>query len=293
MRKKIFISSLIIFTITIGCFFICVSIQQKIYDTNIHGIIVRNQVWSGNILVDGDILVMPWVRLTILPGTNVTITANKDVHNLFGWMICDGIIGYDLLTGIKQENNTNCGVHQNEPYRDEGHHVSIIILGRLEAIGTDEERITFRSDSETPGIYDWNKFIISSGVLSYANIENYRVLGVSSGVEISHNNLRNIGECGVCMGKDENAKILYNNISYAGHELIDMHKCSPIIQYNNLGPNPARGACIIIDGGSPKIENNRIYGCDVGISFISPPDKPIIENNIFLNNTNNISYDYL
>ena len=178
---------------------------------------------------------MPWVTLTILPGTNVTITANKDIHNLFGWMICDGIIGYDLLAGIKQEDNTNCGVHKNEPYRDERHHVSIVVLGELEAIGTEEERIVFKSDSETPGIYDWNKFIIRSGVLSYANVENYRALGVSSDVEISHNNLRNMGECGVCMGKDENPKLLYNNISYAGHELIDMHSSSPIIRYNNLG----------------------------------------------------------
>jgi len=83
--------------------------------------------------------------------------------------------------------------------------------------------------------------------------------------EISHNILRNVGECGVCANSDK-AVILCNEISYAGHELIDMHSSNPTIKNNILGPNPDK-AGIIIDAGNPVIENNYFKRCQ-GIFFI-------------------------
>jgi len=254
----------------------------EIHNQNVFGEITKNQIWSGEIYVTGDINVNSNVTLTILPGTTILISANKDINNLFGYHECDGIDNYDLLIGIKEEDNFNCGVHKDEPYRDEANHISIMIRGVLNATGTEENRIVFKSDSPNPTIYDWNHLSIQSGILSYANVENYRNLDTQGNVEISHNNLKNIGECGVCANSNE-AKILFNDISYAGHELIDMHNSSPFIQSNHLGPNPNRSG-IIIDGGSPQIIDNEIEGCVYGISFISPPDQPIIEGNIFLNN---------
>jgi parallel beta-helix repeat protein len=290
MRKLM--KLLIIIAIIIIGFFIYSSVPEQVHDNNVSGIIMRNQVWSDNILVVGDIIVLPWVTLTILPGTTVVVTANKDINNLVGWETCDGINNYDLLIGIKEEDNYNCGVHFHEPYRDEGHHITIIVLGTLNAIGTEDKRIVFKSDSQNPTIYDWNTLLIFNGILSYANLENYRGLGVppiGGSVEISHNNLRNIGECGVCAnGK---VRVLFNNISYAGHELIDMWDSAPIIRQNHLGPNPGN-AGIIINGGSPEIVDNVIEGCEEGIAFNSPPKQPIVENNTFLNNTQDIIHDY-
>ncbi len=254
------------------------------------GKLKRDEVWSGQIEIAGDILVEKGVTLTILPGTQVIISANKDTQNLFGHMECDGIKDYDLLIGIKEEDNYNCGVHKGEPYRDEANHISIIIRGTLKAIGTENNRIVFKSNSPNPTIYDWNHLSVQSGILSYADVENYRNLDTHGDVEISHNNLKNIGECGVCANSDK-AKILSNNISYAGHELIDMHDSSPLIHSNNLGPNPNR-ACVIIDGGSPTITANKIEGCGGGINFVSPPDKPIIEDNVFLNNREDTTSRY-
>ena len=290
MKRKILIILIVLITLGVGGFFLYSSIPQQVHSRDVSGISVRNQIWSGQINVIGDILVMPWATLTILPGTTVIVSANKDTNNLFGRGTCDGIKNYDMLIGIKKEDNYNCGVHLNEPYRDEKHHISIFVLGTLKAVGTEENRIVFKSDSQNPTIYDWNHFVIRNGILSYANLENYRVIDTVGDVEISHNNLKNIGECGICANSDK-AKILFNIISYAGHELIDMHNSSPIIRQNNLGPNPQH-AGIIVDGGSPQIIANKIEECGTAIAFISPPDQPIIEDNIFLNNERDIVHDY-
>jgi hypothetical protein len=246
-----------------------------------HGHILRDEHWKGKIHIIGDILVDEGVTLTIEPGTVVRIAANQDADNLFD-------APFDMKIGIQSEVKNINGVHFGEPYRDDGHHISIRIAGTLQAVGTPEQMITITSDSPNPGIYDWNHFEFAHGILSYSVVEYYRVIGPGDGTEVSHNILQYIGECGVCA--NSSVVVEYNTISYAGHELIDMHQSSPIIRNNSLGPNPEH-AGIIIDGGSPQILNNTIKGCGVGIGFISPPGKPNLEGNIFINNGQDITYD--
>jgi hypothetical protein len=247
-----------------------------------HGHIRQDEIWKGEIHIIGDIVVDEGVTLTIEPGTVVRIAANQDVENLFDWP-------FDMKIGIQTEVNNINGVHRGEPYRDEGHHISIRIAGTLHAVGTPEKMITITSDSSSPGIYDWGHFEFAHGILSYSKVEYYRVLGPGNGTEVSHNILQHIGECGVCA--NSTAVVEYNTISYAGHELIDMHQSSPTIRNNSLGPNPDH-AGIVIDGGSPQILNNTIYGCGGGINFISPPGNPNLEGNIFENNEQDIIYSY-
>lgn len=297
MVKKILIILVILFAAGIGGFFTYAKLLSptEVHDSARSGIIIKDEIWNGRIDVVGDILTAPWVKLTILPGTEVVVAANQDRHNLVTGLLgttCDGVKNYDLQIGIKQEDNYNCGVHFHEPYRDEGHHISILVLGTLQAVGTETQRIIFRSDSPTPTIYDWNSISIRDGILSYANVENYRGIAVlpNSDVEISHNNLKDIGECGVC-GSNDRARVLSNHISSAGHELIDMWDSFRIIRDNHLGPNPGH-AGIIINGGSPEIVGNTIEGCNEGIVFNEPPDQPVVENNTFLNNTRDILHNY-
>lgn len=299
MKSKYLTLGILVATL-VGIIFISGCIERgpedpvKIYDSNISGIIKQDQIWSGTIHIIGDIEVKEGVILIISPGTTIFISANNDSNNLFGDWSCDNIQNYDLLVGIKEEDNAKCGVHKDEPYRDEVHHISVIIKGTLKAIGNEDNRISFKSGSPNPTIYDWNRLEIHNGVLSYADIENYRILETKGDdVEISHNNLRNIGECGICA--NSRAKILHNKINNAGHELIDMHSSSPIIANNTIGPNNDR-SCITIDGGAPKITDNTIEGCGSGISMIAPPSNPNLENNIlrdntFLNNGNDIMRD--
>ncbi|KPJ73028.1 hypothetical protein AMJ48_02700 [Parcubacteria bacterium DG_74_1] len=258
------------------------------------GKIERDEIWSGQIDIIGDILVEEGVTLTILPGTQVVILANKDTQNLFGHWECDGIENYDLLIGIKEEDNYNCGVHEGEPFRDENNHISIQINGTLHAVGTPEQMITITSDSPTPGIYDWNHFQFSHGIFSYCIMEYYRCFDPGNGTVVNHNILRHVGECAVCANS---SVVVENNTIYdAGHELVDMHNAFPTIRNNTIGPNNNR-CCIVIDGGSPLITGNTIKDCGSGLLLLVSPEDPnlkdnILKNNTFLNNGEDISYGY-
>lgn len=267
----------------------------KIHNADRAGKLEKDEIWSGQIRVIGDILVETGTTLTILPGTEVLVSANSDTNNLFGSFQCDGNDAYDMLKGIKQEDNYNCGVHKGEPYRDEANHISIIVNGTLKAIGTEDGKIIIKSNSPSPTIYDWNRLEIHNGILSYVRVDNYRILETKGNeVEISHSNLGPAGECGVCANSA--SKILFNGVSLAGHELIDMHNNSPVVSNNHIGPNPDK-SCITIDGGSPRITSNIIEGCGSAVSLLIPPSDPKFEENLlkentFLNNANNIWHNY-
>ena len=307
LKLIILITSLILVGLGIGGFYIYKYILQQETEEEVSpssvetsgitkaGRLERDETWSGQINVTGDILVEEEVTLTILPGTQIIISASKDTQNLFGLGECEGIKEFDLLSGIREEREMSCGIHQGEPYRDEANRISITIRGTLKAIGTEDNRIVFKSDSPNPTIYDWNRLEFQNGILSYANVENYRVLETrGDDVEISHNNLKNIGECGICA--NSKVKISFNTISYAGHELIDMHNSSPIIHDNIFGPNPD-GSCVTIDGGFPQITNNTFKNCGGGISLIAPPSDPefeesVLRDNTFLDNTNDVWHGY-
>jgi hypothetical protein len=256
--------------------------SAPIVNQTTHGRITWDEIWTGEIRIIGDIIVEEGATLTIEPGTIVRIAANEDVENLSDWP-------FDMQQGINPHDTYEGGVHFGEPYRDEGHHISIFVLGTLHAVGTPERMITITSDSPTPGIYDWNHLQIAHGILSYSVVEYYRTMGPGDGTVISHSILRHVGECAVCA--NSSVLIEHNTISYAGHELIDMHQSSPVIRNNHLGPNPGHAA-ITIDGGSPQIVSNVIEGCGEGIHFISPPGNPHIEGNAFSNNGEDVRSDY-
>jgi parallel beta-helix repeat protein len=230
-----------------------------------------DEIWQGGVHITGDILVAQGITLTIRPGTTVYVAANQDAENLMD-------DPFDRRTGIDQEGHFDQGVNRGEPFRDEDHHISILILGRLNAIGTPEQGITITSDNNAPTIYDWNKLSIAEGRIAYALIEYYRTLDLGNNAEITHSELRHIGECGVCA--NSSGLVEENHIWDAGHELIDMHHSSPTIRDNQLGPYPKRSA-IIIDGGSPLITGNTFENCGGGILMLSP-STPILENNQFI-----------
>ncbi len=239
-----------------------------------HGRILVDEVWTGEVRVVGDIIVEEGVTLTIEPGTRVLIAANQDVENL-------NLDPFEMQQGIRQERTFDRGVHYGEPFRDEGHHISIRVHGTLHAAGTPAHPITITSDSPTPGIYDWNYFQFDHGVLSYSVVEYYRVLSPGDGTEVSNNVLRHVGECAVCA--NGSVVVERNSLSDAGHELIDMHRSAPTIRQNRIGPN-AEHVGIVIDGGAPQIIDNIVEGCAIGILYISPAENATTERNTFINN---------
>ena len=275
-KNQIIALSLVVCIVLVGMGVLNVyskSATVEVVNQTIHGYIRGNQVWRGEIHIVGDIVVETGVTVTIEPGTKVLIAANSD---------CDNI------------RTDPEAISENED-----HHISINVLGNLHAVGTPDKMITITSDSPTPRIYDWNHLDFEHGIISYCVIEYYRSIDPYAGTEVSHSILRYASATCVALG-EQTALIEYNNISYAGNELIDMHGGSSTIRYNILGPEPSGfganingGGCgIVIDGGSPCITNNTFVECDAAINFISPPGDPTIKDNNFVRCEGNICSDY-
>ncbi|MFH0846723.1 MAG: right-handed parallel beta-helix repeat-containing protein [Chloroflexota bacterium] len=273
-----------------------------------HGRIRWDETWKGEIHIVGDIIVEQGYTLTIEPGTKVLVAANSDVENL-------NTDPFNMQIGIRQEQAGEDpfyrGVHFGEPYRDEGNHISILILGTLHAVGTPEQMITITSDSSNPGTYDWNHFNFSNGILSYCTVEYYRCLGPSDDTEVSYNTLRHAGE--TCVVAYSSVVIEHNTMSYAGHEVIGTQDYCPTIRFNHIGPNPehvgihVEGSSQIIGntimecrhgidlfGGSPHIAENTIRDCKRGIALFVQSgvldEDNMLKGNLFSNNDQDIAF---
>jgi hypothetical protein len=258
------------------------TVPEPIVNRTTHGFIRWDETWRGEMHIIGDIIVEEGHTLTIEPGTKVLIAAKQDKANLCTYPA-------DMRQGIRGEKEVPPGgdlegIHPGEPFRDEANHISIHIYGTLHAVGTPDQMITITSDSPTPDIWDWNFFTFEHGILSYCIMENYRILNPGDGTIISHNILKHVGECAICMPpRNESVLVEYNILSYAGHELIDIEGGTHIIRNNYLGPNP--GQCghvgIAMVNGSPEIVNNTINGCHNGIRIFG--GTPHMVNNTIKN----------
>lgn len=105
----------------------------------------KDTVWSGTVVVNGDIYIPPGVTLTVAPGTFVKFRKidEKSDQNMFG---------------------------VDSPYYPEA---ELIVRGRLIAKGTPEQQIVFTSAEMTPRPADWGaiNFLGSDGnVIEYAKI---------------------------------------------------------------------------------------------------------------------------
>jgi hypothetical protein len=284
--------------------------SNPIENLTTYGIISWDETWSGDVHIIGDIIVEEGYTLTIEPGTNITIAAKSDFQNLVTYEP-------DLRCGIREEGEILPPeydyAHPGEPFRCEEHHIRILVLGTLHAVGTPDNMITITSDSPNPDIWDWSGIIFENGIFSYCKMDYYNFFHPGDGTVVSHNILRNVGGCAI--GAHNGTSIIeYNQIYYAGHELIDIQGGSHIIRYNNLGPNIGVGHCgivvvngtsqiyenyiyqsphgILLLGGTPSIYDNTIEGCFEGMTFDVPVNSFCVKSNLFINNNIDVNYRY-
>ncbi|MBI2426459.1 MAG: right-handed parallel beta-helix repeat-containing protein [Candidatus Kerfeldbacteria bacterium] len=287
MRKIIFIAPLLI---VIAMIFVVIRVQKtfgspiEIRDQNISGKIRRDQIWSGNIHVSGDINVSKGRTLTILPGTIVNVAAMSD----------------DQGGG---KDHPHDPPFPKDPDRTETKSTQIIIKGTINAIGTQDKKITFTSDSAQPTPYDWDGLYITRGRLEYVIIEyaRYNNLQETSDVVIANSTIRNALECCLCIGhaKPISPEILNNDIYNCGHEGIDNGGGSAIIKGNNfhvenpdIQPDPATGrvGVVVYQNTYPTIEDNQFEKLRRAIYFLEDSKnekedaKVIVRNNTIKNN---------
>lgn len=221
--------------------------SEYLYNTEMRGLVLQNQVWSGSIRVTGDLITSPGVTITLNPGTEVLVSAKEDKNNL-------DFLPWHLKTGVNTQAYYN-GVFIGEPFWDESQKIQLH-FSKLIALGTKEKPIKIRSDSLSGSPYDFNVLKINSGTLKNIIASNYRRGEIGDGVVIQDSRFFDIGECALCI-RHANPVIINNVFENALRENIWLDEASPKIE-NNLFVNQ-KGVGIKADvkrWGAPVILKN-------------------------------------
>ncbi len=270
---------------------------NKVEDAKRHGLILADETWAGTVQVTGDVVVPNGVTLTIEPGTVVLVAANSDEQNL---MTAEP---FWLKEGIAAK--TDRYIHEGEPYRDESKHVTIWVDGTLDALGTKEKPIVFKSDAPMPSRYDWNTLNVGRGQIKHALVRDFRAMNLKTGVILSDSEVFNVGECPICIHDSQDVTVLRNWVHDSGHEVVDLKNSFATLKDNRFGPSPrfvnpgggkaGWGGIIVGHDADAVFENNTVEGFDDGITFFERAtyekrkDKYLAENT-FKNNTEDVAY---
>lgn len=250
MRKFIFVIALMIFISFISG---CVAFEKqnkeesrtteldkainhepvKIMNQSRGGMIKRDEVWSGEILITDTIEILRGVTLIIEPGT---------------------VVKFKHYRGYKDPNR-----------------LSFQILGTLKAAGTSENQIWFTSDADKPVNGDWSmlRFIDAGNgsIIKYAIIE-FGQQGINmwnSSPAISHSIVRWNNWEGIYLESYSRPIIEYNRIYQNGYNGIAMEQFNnAIVRYNYISRSGTNG--IHIDASTALVENNMVEENANGLS---------------------------
>lgn len=245
----------------------------SIFKKGISGALMWNTTWGpGEVFISGDVVVLPWVTLTILPGTTIKIDSD---HADFSIDRADSNPD-DWNTGDPTVDAENGGTTYVKT------HNSIICLGNIVCKGTQEDPIKIISDSETPFYTDWSGISVGkSGEFEYTEI-GYALYAIyaNSGftrLTVDHCYIHNCWATGIGMfesGDLPNTPIWITNSTVVdcGHEAIDTHSSGNIeISYNFISQSQVglnlRDDFITVEGHFLNVNahHNIIVDCNIPI----------------------------
>ncbi|MCI5159294.1 MAG: hypothetical protein D3906_12845, partial [Candidatus Electrothrix sp. AUS1_2] len=233
-------------------------------------VLEKDTIWSGEILVKGDVEVAKGVTLLIMPGTTVRFARIEP----FG---------------------------PEKMYTDKDNHFSraeIFVLGQLYAQGTKEQKIVFTSAAESPVPGDWGAINFNGSVdnlLEYCEIM-YAQTAVhchSSQVAVLHNTFKHNGTAvGSKNLPDVPVKcsmpVLYNLVTENGGGIIVGGGTASPVAHNEISGNEFFGI-YVKKGGRAAIRFNNINKNGKGVIFFATKEALLRDNNIADNENYNIS----
>jgi len=202
-----------------------------------NGIISRDTVWSGEVRIDQDILVLPGVTLKIQPGTHVFFipTKNPRIEPRF------------LFT-----------------YHE------LLVQGHLLAQGTLEAPIVFTSAGKTPKMKDWAGIILDNHKSKDSVIQNCRIEYAQVGIycirsspNIAQNNFKH-NETAIIAQKGARPRIKGNTISSGKIGIACWDKAVPLISQNEITKQEQAGIIWSAEA-LPWLENNIISNNKYGL----------------------------
>lgn len=217
-----------------------IKIQSDLH--KVSGIIQKDTVWSGQILMTSDVIVLKSAQLTILPGTVIKI--EKSSHS------------------------------KVEPqfFSDE---YELIIRGALKAKGTNNKRIIFNSSNENGAPGNWAGIIFENSsnndnILKYCNISDAEsaVKIINSSVQIKlctfEKNIYGI----TVIASPRSVKLEKNIIRYNKFGIYSFFSSRPVIKSNIIEKNKEEGIFYTLDS-EPLLDNNSIENNKYNIRIMS------------------------
>ncbi len=230
-----------------------VEVEEKIPEYSFvskTGEITSDEIWSGEIYITGDIIVVEPATLTILPGTKVIFSAHSDDQHSGGEVPMDEWIAqHDDPTQTLEYAQSHC----------------VMDVFTLIARGTPDEMIIFTSDSENPDGADWQHIQVGYGsIVEYCVFEYSRAAldvapDTGGSVIVSNNIMRHNLWAGLAIHENSTTMVTNNTIYHSGGH---------------------QGIAVL---GNPILENNDIRNCKVGVVIFSNVS-PTLKNNIFIDN---------
>ncbi len=222
---------------------------EQVADRDIHGVILKDEVWSGTIRIVGDLVATPGVVITAKPGTRIIVFRDGDRFNFdyLPWHLRSG-----LNTGPEYH-----GVKNGELFWDESQKIQVH-LGKFVALGTKEQPIVLTSNVTgnvaTP--FDFNVFAFSSGILSNVVASNYRRMEIGSDVTVRDSSFSHTGDCALCIDHGS-PTIINSSFSDGVREYIWDFGGSPKIMDNAFSSSKGEGIVVDPDyDGAPLISHN-------------------------------------
>lgn len=230
-------------------FFLTVVIPKflptKIISGEIRGLIFQNQIWRGTVFVTGDLITMPNVFITILPGTKVYIKKSGDKNNL-------DLIPWHLSHGINTGADYK-GIKTGEPFWDEKEK-TLLRLSNVIASGTKGQPITITSFDGEGSPYDINLIRVENGELTGVIISNYRRFEIGSDVKVMVSSFENTGECSICISSG--SPLIKGNIFKKGkRDFVNVSDGTPLIYGNTFLESEGDGILI----QTSHLESVRIF----------------------------------
>ncbi len=235
---------------------------RRVENTAISGKFRENQAWGGEILITGDTHVDG--DLTIMPGTLVRFVVGDDI----GWGNEIQPDGYNDLDPTRLKSY-------------EATHSDLAVNGKLVARGTPDKRIVFTSAAAKPGYADWVGIHIGGdgSAVEYSVVEWSRHgIGLGPGMPntVVRSNVINHTLWGSVSSGHSSAQIRDNEIWGAGHEGIDVQGGSPVIENNKIYDAHTG---IVVLGGSAAIRGNTMKNVGDGVHAAAGAT-PALENNL-------------
>ena len=251
------------------------------------GVLKKDEVWSGTILVIGDVVIEEGVTLNIKPGTKVLFANSRND--------CSPAKSKDNCVpdrSIEEAIRTGEGIDDTfmhfDPLRTleyAKYHSALLILGSLSAIGEPEHPILFTSASPIPNYGDWRGIFLSAeskGRMEHCIVEwcRHGVFPQTDDLKVTKSVFRHI-LYGALHAHNCSPVYEYNIIHDDAHEAFDCCGSHPTIRYNII--SQVRTGCVFYGYNKDPLifEYNIIRDCFASIQIMNKANA-VIRNNIVI-----------